>query len=616
MNKYDYADQLLKEKYNLYNLKVPFDKIPKNGVLVETKLNDGTIELVDELAEFTLCKLHSYYFIDRYCKTLDPVKGPIPFKLFDFQKSSLYDFQTNRKVIFRKSRQVGASVITGSYALWRANFYKAQIIKIISLTQKDAIEFKEKTIDINYHDMPGFLKTITTRDGFNRLSLKMVNQSKLSVLSKSKDAGRGGTPSLMIIDEAAFNEWMDDIWKAVGPSLDKGGDIVVISTTNGVGNWYHVTYTKAEQQLNEFHPIFIPWWRYPGRSNPWLQDILDGKIDNVKEFVKTKEMEQLSYEGSPKDAPWLWKMRANSKTDKEFQQEIMAEFLGSGETVITSKTILKLQENIKDPKWVDRLPNDSNIPGLWIWEDVKPGHMYMLTSDTATGHGKDFSTMQLIDVYENEQVGEYKYQIPTDKMGEKIKEIARYYNNAYVVIETNHPGPAVFNEVYNSKIDPYYNCYSIRKGKNIVSWETTAKSRVLLIEDMFKDIENGYTKIYSSRLLEEIKVFNWSDSGKPEALKGYNDDLVLAYSMFAHLKDECFSSQPIGISSSKFSGVGLSETNELLWEEREDKIMNLYGMSLEDWYQLNDHKIPEEYMNILKERREYNKDNIDIGMII
>jgi len=611
MDKYEYADQLLKEKYDKYYLKIPFEKLPRNGVLIETTLNDGTVELVDELVEFTLCKLHSYYFLDRYCKTLDPVAGPVPLKLFDFQKIALAEFQLNRKVIFRKSRQVGASIITGAYALWRANFYKAQIIKIISLSLKDAIEFKEKTIDINYHDMPGFLKTKTTRDGYNKLSLKMINQSKLTVLPKNKQAGRGGTPSLMIIDEAAFNEWMDDIWKAVGPSLDKGGDIIVISTTNGVGNWYHITYTKAIEQLNEFYPIYIPWWRYPNRSNPWLQDVLDDKVGNQNAFIKKQELKQLAYEGPPKDGPWLWKMRANSKTDKDFQQEIMAEFLGSGETVITSKSILRAQEDIMDPKWEDRLPNDDHIPGLWVWKDVDPGSMYMLTSDTATGHGKDYSTFHVIDVYKNEQVAEYKYQIPTDKMGEVIRKVAIYYNMAYVVIETNHPGPAVFNEVHNSKTEPYYNCYTKVKGKVIVSWETTSKSRVLLIEDFFKDIENGYTKIYSSRLLDEIKVFNWNDNGKPEALKGYNDDLVMAYAFYAHLKDECFSSKPIGISSSRFAGNDMAMDAKMLeWEERETKIMNIYGISLEDWYQLNDNPIPEEYKEILNSRRQDYEDNI------
>lgn len=601
MTEKEYVKLLVKESYEKYNIEVPIDELPWSGEIIDVKLSDDTEIKVDRMVEFTLCALYSYYFIDRYCKVLDPIYGPVPFKLFDFQLEALEDFQKNKKVIFRKSRQVGASVISGAYALWRANFQRAQYIKIVSLSLEEAKEFKEKTIDLNYDIMPGFLKTETTRDGKSITKLKLVNKSNIRVLPKSKNAGRGGTPSLFIIDEAAFNEWMDDIWKAVEPSLDKGGDIIVISTTNGVGNWYHLTYTRAEQQLNEFHPVYIPWWRYPGRSNPWLKDYISGKIpqEEIFEYAYQRQLEDLSYEGNIKDAPWLFKKRANARHEKDFQQEILAEFLGSGSTVITTKAILKLIEFIKLPKWEDTLPLEvisDPIPGLWCWEDRKPDHMYMLTSDTATGHGLDFSTFHVIDVNENEQVAEYKNLIATDKFGQLIKKVARYYNGAYVILETNHPGPAVFNEIYKSKDDPYYNVYTRKKGKAIVSWETTSRSRVLLVEDFFKDIENGYTRIHSQRLVDEVKVFVWSDSGKAEAMKNYNDDLIIAYAIYAHMKDHIFSSIPTTISSSGTSAVNMNaEMKELEWANKDDQMKEILGVDIQTYSWLMGKKIPKGY---------------------
>lgn len=614
MTRQEYAESLVKISYQKYGIALSWDKLPWSGELIDVQLNDGRTEIVDRLVEFTLCSLYSYYFIDRYCFTIPPVGGPIPFRLFDFQLKALNAFQTNKFNIFRKSRQVGASVISGCYALWRANFHKAETIKVISLTQKDAVEFKEKTIDINYDMMPGFLKSKTrgqTRP--SRMQLELINRSSIKVLSKSKNAGRGGTPSLMIIDEAAFNEWMDDIWKSVEPSLDKGGSIIVISTTNGVGNWYHITYTKAEDGQNEFHPIFIPWWRYPGRSNPWLDDLLkkiktnEWTKNQVKKFIEEKKEEQLSYEGNPKTAPWLWKRRHNAKTEKDFQQEILAEFLGSGESVITPASIQRIEKGIRDPISVDALPQpviERPIPGLWCWKDVQSTHQYIMAVDTATGHGKDFSVFQLIDVNTNEQAAEYKYQIPTDQFGVIIKYIARYYNQAYVMIECNHPGPAVFNEVYLSKTDPYYNVYARNKGKDVVSWETTPKSRVLLIEAYFKDIENGYTKIYSERLLEEIKVFIWNDNGKAEAMKGYNDDLVIAYSIYCCLKDNVFSSRPMGILSSQTLATDPEkEEKTLKWMQQEDFYEENYGMTMEEYYWIQGKPLPHDYVEYKKEQQ-------------
>ena len=503
-------------------------------------------------------------------------------------------------MLVHNCRQIGASVLSGSYALWRATFNKGQMIKIISLTQRDALEFKEKTIDINYEEMPGFLKSKATRDGNNKTKLKFVNGSQLVVLPTSKQAGRGGTPSLLIVDEAAFNPWMDDIWKSIEPSLDRGGSIIVISTTNGVGNWYHLTYTRAEQKLNSFNPIFVPWWRFPNRDNPWLMDVETGVIPKTEQedFVKQKELEQLSYVGPIDNAPWLFKKRANAKEEKDFQQEILADFLGSGDSLIPPSKILDLSLKVRDPVWENKLPQyDELINGLWCWKDVVMDHAYMVTVDTATGHGKDYSSIEIVDCDTKEQVAEYKGQIPTDECGEVIKKVARYYNDAYVVIECNNPGPAAFYEVYKSKIDPYSNCYIQMKRGQPWGWDTTPKSRVLLIEDFYKDVMNDKTAIYSKRLLEEIKTFSWQPNGKAEANKGYNDDLVLSWSIYAHLLDYVFGSKPIGLFSNKRE-VKYNEASSIdyEWEEKDALYMETYGMDMKEYYWLQGMELPESYI--------------------
>ena len=334
--------------------------------------------------------------------------------------------------------------------------------------------------------------------------------------------------------------------------------------------------------------------------------------EEISDFIKTKEREQLSYQGDPEEAPWLWKRRANAKTDKEFKQEILAEFLGTGETVTTAKTINRLLDNIRPPEWEDRFPSDpiqAAVPGLWVWKDVEPSHDYMLTADTATGHGKDYSAFHIIDVNENEQVAEYKYQIPTDKFGELIKKAARYYNNAFVAIETNHPGPAVFNEVYKSKEDPYQNVYARVRGKAIVGWMTTTKSRVLLVEAYFKDVENGYTQIHSSRLVDEVKVFNWNDNGKAEAMKGYNDDLIISYAMYCHLKQDAFTSKPIGFATADTNLTHIGQTFEEDWYQIEKDFEDNVGMDMTTYHWLQGKKLPEEYVKFIKTKRKEAEEN-------
>lgn len=629
MDKLEYIKEETKKKYAQYYFSIPFENLQWSGEIVDAELNDETIEMVDRLVEFTLCKISAAYFIDRYGWTFPAKGGPIPFKLFDFQRKALDDFQRHGKVIFKKSRQVGASVISGAYVLWRANFHKGEMIKIISLTRTDATEFKEKTIDINYEMLPGWMKTETTRDGNAKTRMKLKNKSQIQILPKSKNAGRGGTPSLVIIDEAAFNEWMPDIWKSIEPSLDKGGDCIVISTTNGVGNWYYTTYTKAEQHLNEFHPIFIPWWRYPNRSNPWREDVLNkwqsGEWDEdmVDQFVKSKQKEQLSYKGNPEDAPWLWKRYSNAETDREFRQEILAEFLGSGDTFIDYESLLALEEMKRKPKYRDQLPTGEVIKGLWVWNEVDYDSMYMLVADTATGHGKDFSALHVIDIFSREQVAEVKSHVATDTFGQQLKTIARYFNDAYVIIECNHPGPATFNEVYRHKTDPYHNVYVRNKGGEPWGWDTTPKTRVLLMESLSKDIKNGYTVIKSERLIDELKTFVWTND-KPQSVRGGHDDLVMAYSFYTHLLDNVYSSKPTPIHTAKKS-VNYENMNdyEIDWEEKEEHFEEKYGMSLEEWYWMQGKDVPKDYVRWkteqdkekterMNEELEGNKDNIEV----
>ena len=98
-----------------------------------------------------------------------------------------------------------------------------------------------------------------------------------------------------------------------------------------------------------------------------------------------------------------------------------------------------------------------NIEGLWTWETPKPNVKYILGADVATGTGNDFSSVQILDRNTMNQVAEYKGQVSTKVFSVYIKALARYYNEAYAIVETNSIGEAVFNELYYDENDPYEN---------------------------------------------------------------------------------------------------------------------------------------------------------------
>jgi len=166
-----YVLKRLQKTIDEYELPESVDEIRSSkhkwsGEFIETKYNNGTIELVDPLTEFYLCKKHFVYFSDNYGHILDVKNKRIfAFKAFSFQKEIVMPaLMDNRFVIFRKCRQIGASVVSGLYALWKINFNIAQFVIVVSKTRKDAQSFKEKAM-VTYDRLPSFLKSKPTRDG-------------------------------------------------------------------------------------------------------------------------------------------------------------------------------------------------------------------------------------------------------------------------------------------------------------------------------------------------------------------------------------------------------------------------------------------------------------------
>jgi len=103
----------------------------------------------------------------------------------------------------------------------------------------------------------------------NEHEIVFPNGSRIKSLTSNVNVLRSNASSLNIIDEAAFIQGMDAMWASGWPTLQHGGSVIVISTTNGVGGWYWSTMTAAEAGTNQFNPIVVNWisiWLYRTRE--------------------------------------------------------------------------------------------------------------------------------------------------------------------------------------------------------------------------------------------------------------------------------------------------------------------------------------------------------------
>jgi|LakMenE18May11ns_1017448.scaffolds.fasta_scaffold9957195_8 intein/homing endonuclease len=225
--------------------------------------------------EYLKCAANPVYFMKKYAKIQHPTRGTILFDLWNFQEDVLKDFQEHRYNICLKSRQLGISTLIAGYSLWMMLFGNDKNILVIATKQETAKNLVTK-VRVMYDNLPSWLKTAVVED--NKLSLRLKNGSQIKAVSAAADAARSEALSLLIIDEAAFIDNIEEIWASAQSTINTGGSAIINSTPNGVGNFYHKQWVGAKTGENLFNPIFLHWTVHPERDQSWRdqQDIILG----------------------------------------------------------------------------------------------------------------------------------------------------------------------------------------------------------------------------------------------------------------------------------------------------------------------------------------------------
>ena len=449
------------------------------------------------------------HFLRKYATIQHPQRGKIKFNLYDFQEKSLQDLRQHDYNIVLKSRQLGISTLSAGYALWTMLFFQDKNILVIA-KDKDAAKNLVTKVRVMYKNLPTWLKTTVEED--NKLSFRLGNGSQIKAVAATPEAGRSEALSLLILDEAAFIDTIETIWTAAQQTLATGGRCIVLSTPNGVGNWFHKMWVDAIEGTNGFSFIELPWQVHPDRDQSWRDE-----QDRILGPTKAS-------------------------------QECDADFLSSGNSVVDAQILQWYKETtVAEP--VEQGGVDKN---LWIWSYPDYTKEYIVVADVARGDGTDYSATQVFEVDTMDQVAEYKGQLGTTDFGNFLIELSTKYNDALLVIENNNVGWATIQTVidrgyknlfYQSKDLQYINVeqhttnrYRSEDKNLIPGFGTSAKTRPLVIAKMEEYTREKLVKLKSTRLVEELFVFIYKNN-KPQAMQGYNDDLVMSYSIALWIRD-------------------------------------------------------------------------------
>ena len=462
----------------------------------------------EQLSEFAKCMENPQYFIEEYVRIVSLDEGLIPFKMYSFQKEMVGTFHKNRFTICKLPRQSGKSTVMISYLLHYALFNDNINIAILANKAATARDLLGR-LQLAYEHLPKWLQQGVM--SWNKGSLELENGSKILASSTSASAVRGGSYNIIFLDEFAYvpSNVAEQFFSSVYPTISSGKStkVIIVSTPHGM-NMFYKLWTDAENQRNSYTPIEVHWSEVPGRDEKWKKETI-----------------------------------ANT-SEQQFNTEFECEFLGSVNTLVNASKLKVLA--YKDPI--------KQNAGLTLYENPIEKHTYIITADVARGTKNDNSAFAVFDISEvpYRLVAQYKdNEIKPLLFPNKIYDVARAYNQAFVLVEVNDIGEQVAN---NLQFDLEYDnliMSSMRGragqvmgggfsgGRAQLGVRTTKSVKTVGCSNLKQLVETDKLVIEDFDTINELSTFIVHGSSF-QAEEGCNDDLVMCCVLFAWASDQTY----------------------------------------------------------------------------
>jgi hypothetical protein len=205
------------------------------------------------------------------CLTIRPKIGkPGPLKLNVAQQyiHSRLEEQRERtgrvRAIILKGRQQGCSTYVEGRFYWRVSHKPG--VRAFILTHEQEATNNLFEMAQRYHDnCPALVKPSTGAANAKELSFDRLDSGYKVGTAGTKAVGRSQTIQFFHGSEVAF--WPNaethagGVLQAIPDAPDT--EVILESTANGLGNWFHKQWQMAERGEGEFIAIFVPWFWQP-----------------------------------------------------------------------------------------------------------------------------------------------------------------------------------------------------------------------------------------------------------------------------------------------------------------------------------------------------------------
>lgn len=472
---------------------------------------------------------HPAFLLD-HVRCVDNTTGEtFQFQLLDpeaawyWQREVLDEWIRGVKSIALKARQIGITWLAGGYALWHLLYQPGTKVLAVSINESEAAKVVNRVWDM-YHSLPEHLRggvrvQKPSKGARPSTTIEFVHPdgrvSSMIGLPSTPKAGHGETAALVILDEFSRQDYAAETWKAVLPTTQGGGRVLVISTGNGRGsNHFYQLWANADEY--GLTKRFLPWSNHPDRDDAWYSE-------HAMALPSADRGEQ--YPRDPTEA-----------------------FILTGRPYFDIEALTHYNDLVPEPKY--RFDFQEVTPGrarkqrsdhglVRVYTDPVREHSYAIGADVATGRGADYSCAYVVDLSDMDLVAEFHGKLDADLFAEQLHYLGRFYNTALVAVEVGGGyGEAVNIPLRDGRSgrSPYPKLYkhilSSRPDLPIAKpfgFPMNSKTRPLVISQLEKAIREKALPFLTERLLLECGTFIHADTlPTPRAQDGCHDDAVMA----------------------------------------------------------------------------------------
>ena len=480
--------------------------------------------------------------------TKDARRGFVNFTFNDCQKkiTEILDKQlaTNGKVraIILKARQQGISTYCAGRVFWKTYFtpHARSVVMAHDSATSDALFNMSRNIIRN---MDSLYKPTELRSNAKEIVISSPHFKKDATGEKpvssyrlytagSPEAGRGTTPTIAHLSEIAFWQHDEKILAGLfqGISEAPGTEVILESTANGAQGEFYRLWRGALEGENEYTPIFLPWFT----TSEYYRE-------PPEDFERSSEEELLVEDHNLNNGQLYWRrLKIAEGGELKFRQEYPATpdeaFITAGKSVFAMDKLKKLLPAEPDKRMIFDFNSftweASKDGNLDIWEFPDWDSNYILAADVALGVGQDYSAAVVMDT-DRKVIALYRDNyIDPSKFGDLLFYLGRYYNNALLTVESNSMGVATLSRLAQMN---YINLYkqtkisAISKEEGMVpGFKTTQVTKPHIIGNLKNAVENDDIWIASRTIIQELKDYVSTDSGRTEAAPGCHDDTIMA----------------------------------------------------------------------------------------